>query len=190
MIKVVGEKVWQYFKNEPGKHVVCRIPSTERNGRKQTSVITVAVIPMPPEYTQKALEEKDLEIITQTGKQKCGGTNANCVASAVRIKHKPTGVSVFINGRDQGQNKKEALRILTYRINESKKTEVEKEYNNSRKAQMMGNSDKLGGRGSKTRTYNFVNSRITDHNLNLKTSNIKDFMKGNFSSLFEEGKKG
>ena len=144
-------------------------------------------MPLPPENSQEVIPEKDLEIITQTGKQGAGGQNVNKVASAVRMKHKPTGLSVFINGRDQGQNKKEALRILTFRINEKKKQALENSYNSQRKEKMLAGGNILGGRGNKIRTYNFIKSRVVDHVLELKTSNIKEFMKGNFKVLFDEG---
>lgn len=184
IIKITGKNVWEAFKNEPGKHVVQRVPPTEKNGRRQTSVITVVVVPLPPENSQQSLQDKDLEVIYQTGKQGAGGQNVNRVKSAVRMKHKPTGLSVFINGRDQGSNYREALRILTYRVNEFRKNAQNDSYRNLRKNQMMNCGDVLGGRGNKVRTYNFVRNEIIDHNLQRKTNNIKDFMKGDFSLLF------
>jgi len=183
--KIYGKNAWEVFKNEPGKHVVQRVPPTERNGRRQTSYLTVAILTLPPENTQEPLCDKDLEIICQTGKQGAGGQNVNRIKSAVRMKHKPTGLSVFINGRDQGQNKAEALRILTFRVNEQKKLACEARLNSSRKNQMQGSGDKIGGRGDKVRTYNFIRGEVVDHNLDVSTFNIKEFMKGNFSVLFQ-----
>jgi len=97
------------------------------------------------------------------------------------MRHKPTGLSVFINGRDQGQNKKEALRILTAKVNSSRSQAVRVVYDEHRKTTLVGGSC----RGTKRRTYNFILSRVADHELGLKTRNIKEFFKGNFAVLFE-----
>lgn len=161
------------------------MPPTEKSGRRQTSVISVAILPLPPESKNDLLPEKDLEIITQTGRQKAGGQNVNRRSSAVRMKHKPTGLCVFINGRDQGANKRTALRVLSARVNEYHNNKSENSYNSSREAQMKGKGDKVGGRGDKVRTYNYIRGDIVDHQLGRKTKNMKAFLKGDFSVLLE-----
>lgn len=127
------------------------------------------------------LRDQDLEVIAQTGKQKAGGQNVNKVASAIRMKHLPTGISVFINGRDQGQNRKEALKILTARVNDLLQSREDKAYAEFRKKQLGD-----GCRGSKIRTYNFLESRVTDHQLGKKTTKIWDVMNGNLDLLLSE----
>jgi peptide chain release factor 1 len=180
ILKVTGTGVWQAFKHEGGKHCVQRVPPTERGGRRQTSMISVAVMPLAPVDKGDEIPENELDIIFQCGHGP-GGQHQNKTQSACRMKHKPTGITVFINGRDQHSNKREALGIITARVNAFKNKQTWNEYNAIRKTQMDG-----GGRGNKVRTYNFIESRVTDHRLNLKTGNIKEFMKGNFSVLFDK----
>lgn len=176
--KLWGEGVGNAFKNEPGKHCVQRIPPTEANGRKQTSIVVVGVLPIKDDSRFEPLKEEELETITQNGGGP-GGQHQNKTASAVRMRHKPTGVSVFINGRDQHSNKREALKILTAKVNEIRLAEIDADYAAIRKAQMGD-----GGRSSKIRTYNFMESRVVDHRLGTKTGNVKGVMKGEFSLLF------
>jgi peptide chain release factor 1 len=178
--KFKGSNVWSKFQHESGKHCVQRIPSTEKNGRKQTSMVSVALLPLLPEKEYPPLKSEDLDIKFQTGRQKAGGQNANKVASAVRMTHKPTGYQVFINGRDQGQNKKEALRILTAKVHDQLYVAQDREFKNLRKQQIDG-----GGRGNKVRTYNYLEGRVVDHKLNTKTSQVKRVIeKGEFDLLF------
>jgi peptide chain release factor 1 len=179
IVKFTGKGVWKAFKNESGKHVVQRIPPTEKNGKRQTSVISVAVLPLPPVAKKDEIPERDLEITTTKGTGP-GGQNKNKVESAVRIVHKPTKLAVFIDGRDQGQNKREALAIITARVRQHYEEKQTAAYNSQRK-QQMGD----GGRGDKVRTYNFIKSRVVDHRLGVKTRNVEAIMKGKFSILFD-----
>lgn len=182
IVKINGQNVWKAFKHEPGKHVVQRVPPTERNGRRQTSIITVVVMPLPPEYTQEPLKESDLDIKFQCASGP-GGQHQNKTASACRAVHRPTGLQIFITGRDQHANKREALHILTTKVQQLQNRQKQEAYDSQRKNQ-MGNS--IGKRGDKVRTYNFIRGEIVDHRLGKTTSNIKEFMKGNFSVLFKE----
>ncbi len=181
VVKFTGNGVWQAFKNESGKHCVQRYPENDRGGRRQTSMISVAILPLPPEKDFKSLPLEELDITTQCGKQNAGGQHVNKSQTAVRIKHIPTGVSVFINGRSQGKNKEEALRVITAKVNEMRANQVAQQYGSSRKEQIGD-----GGRSGKVRTYNFIDSRVTDHRLETKTSQIERVMEGEFSLVLEK----
>lgn len=178
LLKVSGVGAGKAFALESGKHCVQRIPPNDKSGRKQTSFANVAVLPMPPENSKSLLQERELEISYQTGKQKAGGQNVNKVASAVRMRHIPTGLSVFINGRDQGQNRRLALRILSARVNEQKNSLARNAYSRE-KSRHLGDR----GRGGKIRTYNFLKSFATDHRTGKTTKNMKAILRGELSLL-------
>lgn len=182
ILKFSGVNVFNAFKNEGGKHCIQRVPATERGGRAHTSMVSVMVLPLPVVHAKSLLPDNEIETITQRGSG-AGGQNQNKVSSAVRMKHPKTGLSVFINGRDQNQNKKEALRILSARVQEFKQQQTDKTYGDIRKQQWGG-----GGRGDKIRTYNLgKNPRVVDHRTGAKTHQVEAVLyKGRFDLLLKQ----
>lgn len=175
---ISGKEAGKLFKNEPGKHCVQRIPPTEHNGRKQTSTISVSVLPFS-EQTNLVIPDKDLKVeaINLGGP---GGQRRNRTMSDSRITHIPTGIQATISGRKYHQNYHEALKLVTERVNDKIRQESLAAGSEARRGQMGG-----GTRSDKRRTYNFMESRCVDHLLNKKTSNIKAVMKGDFSFLIK-----
>ena len=145
--KITGANVWRFMQSQIGKHCVQRIPPTENRGRRHTSYLAVAILPMI-DLTLDALPSSEIKVKTQRGHGP-GGQHQNKTDSAVRMTHVPTGITVFINGRDQHSNRAEALRVLTARVRDFEQQEVDDEYRKLRKSQ-LGNV----GRGDKIRTYN------------------------------------
>jgi peptide chain release factor 1 len=179
--KLTGHNAGRAFLMEAGKHCVQRVPPTEHKGRRQTSLVSVAILPLPPERTLLALNENELEESFQTGSQKAGGRNANCVNSAVRLKHLPTGLCVFINGRDQVHNRKDARKILSVKVNNLYNTQ-----NHTNYVKIKEKDFKNRGRGDKIRTYNYITSLVVDHRTGKKTNDIKSVLeKGKFELLYD-----
>lgn len=158
-----------------------RVPETERNGRRQTSVVAVMVLPMPPVDQKVALlpvAELDIKFQPKGGP---GGQHRNKTASACRMRHVPTGLSVFIDGRMQHQNRELAHRILSGRVADLQAASRRDGYDGIRREQWTGAS-----RGAKVRTYNLIDSRVTDHMTGKKTSNVKAIMKGELALVLGE----
>lgn len=169
---VTGESPWAMFRHEPGRHVCQRVPATESRGRVHTSLVSVAVMSARP--IPSPLREEDIEVET-CGGHGPGGQHQNKTDSAVRMRHVPTGIVVFINGRSQHANRREARRVLVARVASAAREQAEKRQSEGRLAQTGG-----GRRGDKVRTYNFANGRVTDHRLGRKTRQIGRVMKGDF----------
>jgi peptide chain release factor 1 len=178
ILQFQGEGAADAFRHEPGKHCVQRVPPGEGNGRRHTSMVSVAVLPVLAVGPREELPEKDLTIKTQCGHGP-GGQHQNKTASAVRMTHRPTGLQVFINGRDQHANRREALKVLTARVRAYHREREQAELDAARK-QQLGD----GGRGNKVRTYNFIDSRVVDHRLGVRTRNVKEVMRGRLDLLF------
>lgn len=175
--KLNGPNVMPAFQYESGQHCCQRVPITETKGRKQTSFVKVGILPIK-EDSHDQISDAEFEVTTQRGHGK-GGQHQNKTDSAVRMKHIPTGLTVFINGRDQHANKREAKKILTAKIAEIKKAELDAEYYENKRIQMGS-----GARGNdKIRTYNFLESKAVDHRFDIKTGNLKAVMKGEFSLI-------
>ncbi len=177
-IEISGENVWNIFKHEAGKHQVQRIPPNERNDRTHTSVVVVGIIKLF-DFKEKTLNMSEVEVQTQRGSGP-GGQHRNKTDSAVRMRHKPTGITVFIDGRDQSQNKRKAFEILSMRVNTHYYEQARSAYSAEKKDQ-IGNGDRTG----RIRTYNFKNNFIYDHRTGIKTSNVKEIMKGRLDLLYK-----
>ncbi|HID06335.1 MAG TPA: peptide chain release factor 1, partial [Armatimonadetes bacterium] len=168
IMAVSGKDAWRNLKYESGVHRVQRIPITEAGGRIHTSTATVAILPEADEVDVQ-IDENDLEIETMLSSGP-GGQHMQKNETAVRIRHKPTGIVVVCQDqRSQYQNRLRALRILRSRLLEMKRQEQEREMMQARRAQIG-----TGDRSEKTRTYNFPQNRVTDHRIGLTVYNLPE----------------
>ncbi len=175
-IKVSGNEVFRFLKYESGVHRVQRVPATETQGRIHTSTASVAVLPEAEEVDVQ-LKKEDLDIQTCRAGG-AGGQHVNTTDSAVQITHKPTGIMVRCeHGRSQHQNRELGMQILVAKIFEEQQRKQQEEYSANRKA-LIGSGD----RSEKIRTYNYPQSRVTDHRVNHTSHNLDGIMEG---ALFE-----
>lgn len=177
-IRIKGPESFTKLQYEAGTHRVQRVPSTERSGRIHTSTATVAVLPEIPE-TEIVIRPEDIEwdFFRSGG---AGGQNVNKVSSAVRIRHKPTGLVVQCQTeRDQYQNRQVALAMLRAKLWE--KELMDKELALSVSRSVIGR----GMRSEKIRTYNYPQNRVTDHRINKSWHNLEDIIEGKMAKISE-----
>ncbi len=172
ILSVVGENVFAKLKYESGGHRVQRVPKTETQGRIHTSAATVAVLP-EAEDVDVQINDNDLRIdVYRSGGP--GGQSVNTTDSAVRITHIPTGLAVAIQDeKSQHKNKAKALKILKTRLYDLERQRIDAERAASRKGQIG-----TGDRSERIRTYNFPQSRMTDHRIGLTKHNLDEILTG------------
>jgi peptide chain release factor 1 len=176
---VKGDGAYSVFKWEGGTHRVQRVPQTESQGRIHTSTATVAVMP-EAEEVEVEIDPNDLKIdvYRSTGP---GGQSVNTTDSAVRITHVPTGLVVAMQDeKSQLQNKAKALRVLRARLFELERAKQRKEQEAARRSQIGS-----GERAEKIRTYNFPESRVTDHRVKLTVHRLDAIRDGELSDFTE-----
>jgi peptide chain release factor 1 len=179
IVAVRGPEAYGLLRRESGVHRVQRVPATETQGRIHTSAATVAVLPEAEEVDVK-IEDKDLKIdvFRSSGP---GGQSVNTTDSAVRITHLPTGVVVSQQDqKSQLQNKLKAMEVLRARLLDRMIAQQEAARARDRRA-MVGTGD----RSAKIRTYNFPQSRVTDHRINVSVHNLSDVIDGDLDHLIE-----
>lgn len=180
VFSVNGDGAYSRFKFESGVHRVQRIPVTESNGRIQTSTVTVAVLPEAEEVEVEVnMADVKIESCKSSG---AGGQHINKTESAVRLTHKPTGIVIECDQeRSQLQNKEKALRLLYTKLYDIKQREQSEKIASTRKSQVGS-----GDRSEKIRTYNFPQSRITDHRINKTIYSLDTFLNGDIDSIIDE----
>ncbi len=179
VFKVAGDGAFGAMRWESGVHRVQRVPATESQGRIHTSAATVAVLPEAEEVDVK-IDDRDLriDVFRSSGP---GGQGVNTTDSAVRITHIPTGIVISQQDqRSQIQNKARAMEVLRARLLDLKLAEREAERARMRKTQVG-----TGDRSAKIRTYNFPQSRITDHRIGYTTHDLHGVLDGDLGDLIE-----
>ncbi|MBR5718799.1 MAG: peptide chain release factor 1 [Clostridia bacterium] len=179
VFQINGKSAYSRMKFESGVHRVQRVPETESQGRIHTSAATVAVLP-EAEDVDVEINPNDIRIDTYRSSG-AGGQHVNKTSSAIRITHMPTGIVVQSQDeRSQIQNREKAMRVLKSRLYELYSTQAHDAEAETRRA-MVGSGD----RSAKIRTYNFPQSRVTDHRIGLTLYKLEAFIDGDMDEMID-----
>jgi peptide chain release factor 1 len=174
---ITGKGAYSKMKYESGAHRVQRIPTTESGGRIHTSTSTVAVIPEAEEI-EVDIKDSDIRVDTFCSSG-AGGQSVNTTKSAVRVTHVPTGiVATCQDGKSQNKNKDMAMAVLRARVYDKFQQEEQAKYDGERKSKVG-----TGDRSERIRTYNFPQSRITDHRIGLTLHRLETVMNGDMAEI-------
>ena len=179
IVNIKGDRVFSQLKYESGVHRVQRVPQTEAAGRIHTSTVTVAVLPEAKDVDVQ-LDPKDLRI-DAFGASGPGGQSVNRNYSAIRVTHLPTRMVVSCQDeKSQHRNKEKALRILKARLLDIAQRQQQQEISQNRRSQVG-----TGERSEKIRTYNFPQTRVTDHRLGLTLHKLESVLDGELDEILE-----
>jgi len=180
ILYIRGQEVYKSLRHESGVHRVQRVPITESSGRIHTSTVTVAVLP-EVEDVEVAIDPKDIRIDTYAASGP-GGQHVNKTESAIRITHYPTGIVVTCQDeKSQHKNRDKAMKVLQARLVDFEEDKQKKDIDSSRKNQVGS-----GERSEKIRTYNFPQSRVTDHRIHSHNFNIEFILDGDLEDMIHE----
>ena len=181
IFSIEGQSAYSYLKYEGGIHRVQRIPTTETSGRIHTSAATVAVLPEAEALDLDIDEATELRVDTYRSSGP-GGQSVNTTDSAIRITHLPTGLVVTCQDeKSQHKNRSKAMKILRARLQEQKQAELNSERAETRRS-MVGSGD----RSEKIRTYNFPQSRVTDHRIQFSSYQLDAVLDGDLKTFIEQ----
>lgn len=177
--EISGDRVYSVMKFESGVHRVQRVPKTESQGRVHTSTVTVAVIPEAEEVDVK-VDPNDVRVDVQRASG-AGGQHVNTTDSAVRLTHIPTGIIVYCqDGKSQHANRDKAFKVLFSRLVQMEEDKARKEASDERLSQIG-----TGDRSERIRTYNFPQSRVTDHRIGLTLHSLGQIMQGSMEEVID-----